>query len=225
MESEQKRLKVKIISLAVSILVCVVLVGVSVWAALTQNVKITNTITISASGQTKVEVVVSEYIHAGKTGITAAPTDSITDSETSNKDGWYDLLSKTSDEDSKEGAATPIVFNYSDGNNYYAYKFDFSNESDEIVYAHITADVVNNTELTIYYGETWGATMTALTNNVALDTDVTLQAATDDGATPGTGTFYIVVCANEGLDELTEVEDAINFNINIVLDQTESVGA
>ena len=54
----------------------VVLVGVSVWAALTQNVKITNTITISASGQTKVEVVVSEYIHAGKTGITAAPTDS-----------------------------------------------------------------------------------------------------------------------------------------------------
>lgn len=93
------------------------------------------------------------------------------------------------------------------------------------MYAHITADVVNNTELTIYYGETWGTAMNALANNVALDTDVTLQSATDDGATPGTGTFYIVVCANIGLDELTEIEEAISFNINIVLDQTESVGA
>ena len=222
MENEQKRLKVKIISLAVSILVCVLLVGVSVWAALSQSLKITNNISITTSGQTKVAVDVKEYIHAGTTGVTTAPSDTVNDSEESNKAGWYALVSKGADEDTKEKAATPIVFNYSDGNNYYAYKFTFSNESDKIVYAHITASTVNNTELTIYYGETWGATMTALTNNTALDADVTLQAATDDGVTPGTGTFYIVVCANKGLDKLTEVDSPITFDINVLLDQTAS---
>ena len=220
MEQEQKSIKIKIISLAISIIVCVLLVGVSVWAALQQTLDITNNISITTSGQTKVAVDVSEYIHAGTTGVKTAPTDIVNDSETSNTEGWHTLVTKTAEENSKKQAATPIVFNYSDGKNYYAYKFEFSNESDEIVYAHISADVVNNTELTIYYGETWGATLTALTNNTALDTDVTLQAATDDGSTPGTGTFYIVVAANVGLDSLTEVEDAIQFNIHVLLDQT-----
>lgn len=220
MENEQKRLKVKIISLAVSILVCVLLVGVSVWAALSQNLKITNNISITTSGQTKVAVDVKEYIHAGTTGVKAAPSDSVSDSEENNKAGWYALVSKGADEDTKTQAATPIVFNYSDGNNYYAYKFTFSNESDKIVYAHITASTVNNTELTIYYGKTWGATMTALVNDTALDADVELAAATDDGATPGEGAFYIVVCANKNLDELTEVDASIEFNINVLLDQT-----
>ena len=220
MEQEQKSIKIKIISLAISIIVCVLLVGVSVWAARQQTLDITNKINITTSGQTKVAVDVSEYIHAGTTGVKAAPTDSIADDASSNTEGWHTLVTKTAEENSKKQAATPIVFNYSDGKNYYAYKFEFSNESDKIVYAHISADVVNNTELTIYYGETWGATLTALTNNTALDTDVTLQAATDDGSTPGTGTFYIVVAANVGLDSLTEVEDAIQFNIHVLLDQT-----
>ena len=220
MEQEQKSIKIKIISLAVSIIVCVLLVGISVWAALQQTLDITNNITITTSGQTRVAVNVSEYIHTGRTGVTTAPTETVNDSETSNKEGWYNIATKDADTNEATEAATSIVFNYSDGNNYYAYKFEFSNESDEIVYAHISADVVNNTELTIYYGETWGATLTALTNNTALDTDVTLQAATDDGSTPGTGTFYIVVAANVGLDSLTEVEDAIQFNIHVLLDQT-----
>ena len=220
MENEQKSVKVKIISLAVSIIVCVLLVGISVWAALQQTLDITNNITITTSGQTRVAVNVSEYIHTGTTGVTTAPTETVNDSETSNKEGWYNIATKDADTNEATEAATPIVFNYSDGNNYYAYKFEFSNESDEIVYAHISADVVNNTELTIYYGETWGATLTALTNNTALDADITLQAATDDGSTPGTGTFYIVVAANVGLDSLTEVEDAIQFNIHVLLDQT-----
>ena len=219
MEQEQKSIKIKIISLAISIIVCVLLVGVSVWAALQQTLDITNKINITTSGQTRVAVDVSEYIHAGKTGVVTAPTDTVNDSETSNEEGWYKLVSKTANENEKTQAATPIVFNYNDGNNYYAYKFEFSNESDEIVYAHISADVVNNTELTIYYGETWGEELTALTNNTALDADVTLQAATNE-STPGTGTFYIVVAANVGLDSLTEVEDAIQFNIHVLLDQT-----
>ena len=219
MEQEQKSIKIKIISLAISIIVCVLLVGVSVWAALQQTLDITNKINITTSGQTRVAVDVSEYIHAGTTGVKTAPTDSIADDALSNTEGWHTLVTKTAEENSKNQAATPIVFNYSDRNNYYAYKFEFSNESDEIVYAHISADVVNNTELTIYYGETWGGGLTALTNNTALDDDVTLQAATDESA-PGTGTFYIVVAANVGLDSLTEVKDAIQFNIHVRLDQT-----
>lgn len=219
MEQEQKSIKIKIISLAISIIVCVLLVGVSVWAALQQTLDITNKINITTSGQTRVAVDVSEYIHAGTTGVTAAPTDSIADDALSNTEGWYNIATKDANTNGLTEAATPIVFNYSDENNYYAYKFEFSNESDKIVYAHISADVVNNTELTIYYGETWGEELTALTNNTALDADVTLQAATNE-STPGTGTFYIVVAANVGLDSLTEVEDAIQFNIRVLLDQT-----
>ena len=219
MEKEQKSIKIKIISLAISIIVCVLLVGVSVWAALQQTLDITNNISITTSGQTKVAVDVSEYIHTGDTAVSAVPSDSVTDDAENNTAGWHNLVIKTADENTKEQAATPIVFSQSEGMNYYAYKFEFSNESEtegESVYAHITADAVDNTQLTIYYGETWGS-LTAVENNVGIDADVTLPAKVDE--TSGTGTFYIVVASNVALGELTEIADPIQFNIHVLLDQ------
>ena len=102
MEQEQKSIKIKIISLAISIIVCVLLVGVSVWAALQQTLDITNNISITTSGQTKVAVDVSEYIHAGTTGVKTAPTDIVNDSETSNTEGWNTLVTKTAEKKNNE---------------------------------------------------------------------------------------------------------------------------
>ena len=204
MEKQQKSIKVKIVSLAVSILVCLLLVGVSVYAALAQSLEISNTITITSAGQTKVEVVASEYLNTGNTAVASAPTGSVS---------WSELVTKTSDEDQKSKAATPIVFNVEDNHNYYAYKFEFTNESTKVVYAHIAATTVDNTELTIYYGQTFDASMTALANNTALDADVELSA------TNGEGEFYIVVAANVDLAALTE-RDVADFDITITLDQT-----
>ena len=60
-EKQQSSIKVKIISLVISLLVCFMLIGVSVWAATQQNVTIDNTITITTAGNTRVEVTVSEH--------------------------------------------------------------------------------------------------------------------------------------------------------------------
>lgn len=204
MEKEkQKSMRVKILSLVASLVLCFLLIGVSVYAALSQTLTIDNTITITTSGQTKVAVKVSEYLNEGNTAVSASP-DSIT--------GWELKVEKTADEDTKEGTVSPINFNYTENVNYYAYKFEFTNNSSETAYAHISASPVDNTQLTIYYGEMLSASMNSVSNNVALGADVTLAA------TNGTGEFYIIVASNVNLDALTE-KAGVPFNISITLDQ------
>ena len=204
MENEkQKSMKVKILSLVASLVLCFLLIGVSVYAALTQTLTIDNTITITTSGQTKVAVKVSEYLNKANTAVDASPA---------SIEGWVLKVEKTADENTKEGTVSPINFNYTENVNYYAYKFEFTNNSSKTAYAHISTSAVDNTQLTIYYGETLSASMTSLTNNDALDADVTL-AATD-----GTGEFYIIVASNVALDALTE-KAGVPFNISITLDQ------
>ncbi len=202
MESK-KSTKIKIISLVASLVICFLLIGVSVYAALTQTVTINNNINITTGGQTEVAVKVSEYINAGTTAITASPA-SIT--------GWTEKVTKSATEQTKEGSVTPIDFNLTTGKNYYAYKFEFTNSSTVKAYAHISASAVGNTQLTIYYGETLSASMSSLENNIALDADVDLDA------TGGTGEFYIIVAANKALENLTAVAE-IPFNISITIDQ------
>lgn len=202
---KQTSIKLKIVSLVISMLVCFALIGISVWAAKSQNVSIDNNISITTSGQTKVAVSVYEYIHGGEDAVGSAPTD-VAD--------WGEAkVSKTAEENTKSGSVTPIAFSATTKKNYYAYKFTFTNASDVAVYAHITASTVNNAQITVYYGETWGASMTAL-NNSALDADVTLQASPG-----GSGEFYIAVVSNTALGNLTGIEGTLEFNMSILLDQ------
>ena len=201
-----KSTKIKIISLVASLLICFALIGVGVWAAVSQKLTIDNNITITTSRQTKVAVTVSEYINASTDAVSAAPQDEISSS-------WTEKVTKDAETDTATGSVSPINFNLTEGKNYYAYKFEFTNSSDNMAYAHISASAVNNEQITIYYGETWGATMQALGNNVALDQDVDLAA------TNGTGEFYIVVASKAPLEELKAVEDPIAFNITVTLDQ------
>lgn len=206
---KQTSIKLKIVSLVISMLVCFFLIGISVWAAMSQNLSINNNISITTSGQTKVAVSVYEYIHEGEDAVGSAPTDDLDSLWGKAK------VEKTAEEDTKSGSVTAIDFSAKTKKNYYAYKFTFTNASDVAVYAHITASAVDNSQITIYYGQTWGASMTAL-NNSPLDADVTLQASPD-----GSGEFYIAVVSNTALGNLTGIEGTLAFNMSILLDQVK----
>lgn len=207
-EKQQSSLKVKIISLVISLLVCFMLIGVSVWAALKQTVTIDNTITITTAGNTRVKVDVSEYLNEGSEKVDAAP---------SSISSWTPVDTKADSVDSDTISPTAILFSVSDNHNYYAYKIDFTNNSvdDEssviTTYAHISSSAVDNTELTIYYGASLSASMQTLANNTPLDFDVTLDSATETS-------FYIIVAAKRALGEMTPAS-AVNFDLSIAIDQ------
>lgn len=201
-----KMLRRKILISAFSVLVCVLVIGVSVYAALSQSVNLTNYITITTGGQTKVGVVVSEYINKGTEAVVASPSGDV---------AWTQKLSKDSNTDTATQALTPADFNYTVGQNYYAWKIDFTNTDASDAYAHITASAVNNDQVTVYAGATWGSLETVAKNTEAKG-EVTL-------AKSATSTYYIVVVANTALENLVEVEGQLPFNINITIDQTAGV--
>ena len=62
--------------------------------------------------------------------------------------------------------------------------------------ATITSSTESNEEIDVYVGTTWEG-MTKLENTAAVNGTVTLDA------TNGTGTYYIMVCANKALGEMT----------------------
>ena len=201
-----KMLRRKILISAFSVLVCVLVIGVSVYAALSQSVNLTNYITITTGGQTKVGVVVSEYINKGTEAVVASPSGEVT---------WTQKLSKDSNTDTATQALTPADFNYTVGQNYYAWKIDFTNTDASNAYAHITASAVNNDQVTVYAGATWGS-LEAVEKNTEAKGKVTL-------AKSATSTYYIVVVANTALENLVEVEGQLPFNIDITSDQTAGV--
>lgn len=201
-----KMLRRKILISAFSVLVCVLVIGVSVYAALSQSVNLTNYITITTGGQTKVGVVVSEYINKGTAAVVASPSGEV---------AWTQKLSKDSNTDTATQALTPAEFNYTVGQNYYAWKIDFTNTDASDAYAHITASAVDNDQVTVYAGATWGS-LGAVAKNTEAKGEVTLGKS-------ATATYYIVVVANTALENLVEVEGQLPFNINITIDQTAGV--
>ena len=201
-----KMLRRKILISAFSVLVCVLVIGVSVYAALSQSVNLTNYITITTGGQTKVGVVVSEYINKGTEAVVASPSGEV---------AWTQKLSKDSNTDTATQALTPADFNYTVGQNYYAWKIDFTNTDASDAYAHITASAVDNDQVKVYAGATWGS-LGAVAKNTETKGEVTL-------AKSATATYYIVVVANTALENLVEVEGQLPFNIDITIDQTAGV--
>lgn len=206
MEKTKSSLKRRLLITLFSALICVLVIGVSVYAALSQNVTLNNNITITTAGQTKVAVTVSQASNKATTGVSASPAEepSVT---------WASVGTKAADTDSETiSGLTPMNFSVSDGINYYAYKLEFTNEGSTEAYAHITGPAIDNAQLTIYTGQEWGS-LTAVGNNKAIDADVTLTASN------GTGTFYIVVASNVSLDQLNVMAQT-PFNINVLIDQT-----
>ena len=99
------------------------------------------------------------------------------------------------------------MFSSEKGNNFYAYEITFANSSSKAVTATITSSTESNEEIDVYVGTTWEG-MTKLENAAAVNGTVTLEA------TNGTGTYYIMVCANKALGEMTEAAGTA-FNVSI----------
>lgn len=174
------------------------LIGVSVYAALSQSATITNTITVSTSGQVFTQVVVKDYSGAGTEAVAAVPAAPTFE---------HEVLNKASDVNELEKEGTPFLFSSEKGNNFYAYEITFANSSSKAVTATITSSTESNEEIDVYVGTTWEG-MTKLENAAAVNGTVTLEA------TNGTGTYYIMVCANKALGEMTEAAGTA-FNVSI----------
>ena len=205
-EKTKSSIKRRLIITLFSALICILVIGVSVYAALSQTVELNNNITITTAGQTKVAVTVSQASNKATTGVSASPTGEPSVA-------WASVGTKAADTDSETiSGLTPMDFSVEDGVNYYAYKFEFTNSSSKIAYAHITSEsAIDNTQLTIYTGETWGS-LTALTNNKTINDTVDLAA------TNGTGTYYVVVAANTDLESLNDMTQKA-FNLDVLIDQ------
>lgn len=198
--------KRKLIITAFSALICILVIGISVWAALSQTVTLNNNITITTAGQTKVAVQVFQASNTAATGIEAVP---------GSEPNWGDaILTKDAQTNEATKSLNPMDFSVEDGINYYAYKITFTNSGTTEAYAHISASPVDNTQLKIYAGTSWSG-MTAVNNNTAIDGDVTLTANT------GTGEYYIMVASSVAISELNDMSQT-PFNVSIVIDQNNS---
>lgn len=200
METKTNNKKRRIIVALCSMFLCLTLMGVSVYAALSQTASLTNTITVSTAGQVKCAVTVTEAKSAGTNAITAVPTAPEWGTAT---------LDKASTEDTKTvGAANAVVFNQTANTNWYAYKITLANSSTVAVVATITLPATGSTEIDVWAGATF-AGMTKQTVNTALSTTVNLAA------TNGTGEYYIMVCSNVALGSLSTAVAGAGFNLNI----------
>lgn len=188
----------KLIAALCSLVLCMLLIGVSVYAALSQSATITNTITVTTSGQVKTSVVVKEYAGEGAEAVAAIPSAPTFATEVLNKGAQVDNMTE---------AATPFVFSSADGKNFYAYEITFANTSTIEVTATITSSTESNTEIDVYAGATWEG-MTKLDNATGVNGTVVLDANT------GSGKYYIMVCANKALGEMTAA-DRTDFNVTI----------
>lgn len=191
----------KLIAALCSLVLCMLLIGVSVYAALSQSATITNTITVTTSGQVKTSVVVKEYANEGPEAVSVVPESAPTfTAEVLNKDAEADDMTK---------AATPFVFSSANGKNFYAYEITFANTSTKQVTATITSTAESNAEIDVYAGETWEG-MTKLDNTKGVNGTVVL------GANTGSGKYYIMVCANKALGAMTAAGPA-DFNVSIAI--------
>lgn len=188
----------KLIAALCSLVLCMLLIGVSVYAALSQSATITNTITVTTSGQVKTSVVVKEYAGTGAEAVAAIPSAPTFATEVLNKGAQVDNMTE---------AATPFVFSSADGKNFYAYEITFANTSTIEVTATITSSTESNAEIDVYAGATWEG-MTKLENATGVNGTVVLDANT------GSGKYYIMVCANKALGDMAAA-DATDFNVTI----------
>lgn len=188
----------KLIAALCSLVLCMLLIGVSVYAALSQSATITNTITVTTSGQVKTSVVVKEYAGTGDGAVAEIPSAPTFTAEVLNKGAEVDNLTE---------AATPFVFSSEKGKNFYAYEITFANTSTIGVTATITSSTESNEEIDVYAGATWEG-MAKLENATGVHGTVVLDANT------GSGKYYIMVCANKALGDMAAAPET-DFNVTI----------
>ncbi len=182
----------KLIAALCSLVLCMLLIGVSVYAALSQSATITNTISITRSGQSYVSIKVTKTSNTGATAYTATTGEAV---------GTYsELLTVAAGQSGTKEDETKMTFSHSVGKNAYAYKIYLKNESADTAVKYSikmlksgTTDVpYTSPSAQIVIGKAIGD------GNVeayADMTDVNLAANAE-------ATVYIVVYANVALENL-----------------------
>ena len=193
-----------------SMAACMALIGVSVYAALLQTTTLENTITISTRGQARAVVTVYEQVVAGKEAVTSI-TGLVSDS------AWGDAkFTKNADENSADCKNLKAInFDQTTGNRIYAYKITIENQSTVALKVSIDSTVESNTEIDVYFGTTLEATKLENGTKISYVTDGTTNAHIAENN--GTGTYYVFVCANTNLADMTAV-DSTPFNITVTVE-------
>lgn len=186
----------KLIAALCSLVLCMLLIGVSVYAALSQSATITNTISITRSGQSYVSIKVEKTSNTGATAYTATTGAAV---------GTYsELLTVAAGQSGTKTDETKMTFSHSVGKNAYAYKISLKNES---------ADTAVKYSIKMFQT---GKTDAAYTSP---STQIVIGKATGDGnveayadmtdvnlAANAEATVYIVVYANVALENLEPTE-------------------
>lgn len=186
----------KLIAALCSLVLCMLLIGVSVYAALSQSATITNTISITRSGQSYVSITVTKTSHAGVTAYAPTTGDAV---------GTYsELLTVAAGQSGTKTDETKMTFSQSVGKNAYAYKIYLKNES---------ADTAVKYSIKMLQTGTTDAAYTSPSAQIVIGKAIdngNVEAYADmtnvDLAANAEATVYIVVYANVDLENLEPTE-------------------
>lgn len=203
-EKVQSKFKRRIIVIALSMLLCMLLIGVSVWAATSQSLTSPSTILITTDGQAKVGITASYAFGAkDKTLFSAIGDQDATVTGLS----YTKIIEKTADQNAQQADGPDIVFSASEGYTYAAYEVKFANtEASAVTYEIAFTDDAGeynfNSQVTIYSASgtdtfTFAADQTAMSGNLAKSASTTV---------------YVIVALNTEPASLTAAE-LDNFNL------------
>lgn len=200
-ENSQSKIKRKILIIVLSMLLCLALISISVYAAFSQTLTAPGTIIISTDGQAKTAITVS-YAEGA---VDNTLFDDIEDQfATVSGLSFSQKANKTEDADTANGTAANIVFGVG-SYTYVAYKVEFTNSNASAVNYTIdfkdsssTGDYNFNSQITIYSG----------TDSIS-EGETAFSGTIEES---GTETVYIVIAVNKALENLT-AQALENFNL------------
>ena len=204
MENENKSsTKRKLLITLISITLCLLLIGVVVWAATSQNANIVNTITISSSsGDARTTITIS--------GTKSESPELFSIDSTLPTSGWTEYLKKNYNQDSATATGPDILFVSTEGYGYFVYKIDFENRHNSDVDFKIDlktqesessyVNFVFDNQISVWFGKD-GALSLKVADEETKDYDMTGHIAVEESAT-----YYLVVGANTDLIDLRSVE-------------------
>lgn len=204
MENENKSsTKRKLLITLISITLCLLLIGVVVWAATSQNATIVNTITInSSSGDARTTITIS--------GTKSESPELFSIDSTLPTSGWTEYVKKNYNQDSATATGPDILFVSTEGYGYFVYKIDFENRHNSDVDFKIDlktqesessyVNFVFDNQISVWFGKD-GALSLKVADEETKDYNMTGHIAVEESAT-----YYLVVGANIDLIDLRPVE-------------------
>lgn len=205
---EQSGIKRRIIISVLSIVLCLLLIGISVFAATNQSFTSKSTITIGSSNQVRIGIKAS-YAFGAADEARKLFTNSEEDVTAIKSLSFTEIANKTYDQDFVTENGPDIVFSYDNKYTYAVYKIEFANQdASDVTYSIAfrneadSDDYTFNSQITLYSGDGDATTLT--------------QAAPYTGniSKGESKTVYVVVAVNKELIDLAAVAQQV-YNLKI----------